>query len=74
MSARTVSCSMTRLATGGTRSIKFKGMVIAAAGSTILNNASVSANIKNKDYAANDTVQTVIKPGVDLTITKSDSL
>ena len=60
-------------ATGGTMVIKFKGMVIAAAGSTILNNASVSANIKNKDYAANDTVQTVIKPGVDLTITKSDS-
>jgi uncharacterized repeat protein (TIGR01451 family) len=73
VSAPTVTCTMTRLPAGGTMTVKIRGMVIASAGSTIINNASVNANIKNTGYSANDSVQTVIKPGVDLTITKVDS-
>jgi uncharacterized repeat protein (TIGR01451 family) len=48
-------------------------MVVASAGSTIINNATVNANIKNTGYTATDQVQTTIKPAFDLTITKSDT-
>lgn len=73
VAAPTVTCTMTRLAVDGTLTIVIRGMVIASAGSSIVNTASVNANIKNAGYSASDEVQTIINPGIDLTITKVDS-
>ena len=47
-------------------------MVVASAGSTIINSAAVNANVKNKGYTVRDEVQTIINAGRDLTISKSD--
>ena len=47
-------------------------MVVASAGSTIINSAAVNANVKNKGYTERDEVQTIINAGRDLTISKSD--
>ena len=44
--------------------IRIQGMVVASAGSTIINNATVNANIKNTGYGGVTKVQTVIKPGL----------
>jgi uncharacterized repeat protein (TIGR01451 family) len=73
VSAPLATCTMTRLPVNGTMVVEIRGMVVAPAGSTILNNATVTANIKNKGYSATDQVQTIIKPGFDLTITKADT-
>ncbi len=73
VSAPTVTCTMTRLAVSGTMTVELKGLVVASAGSTILNTASVNANIVNTGYTATDQVQTTIRPGYDFTITKADS-
>jgi uncharacterized repeat protein (TIGR01451 family) len=73
VSAPIVTCTMTRLAVGDDMVIRIQGMVVASAGSTIINNATVNANIKNTGYTATDQVQTTIKPAFDLTITKSDT-
>lgn len=73
VNAPTVTCSMTRLSTGSQMIITFQGLVIAAAGSSIINTASVNANIKNTGYTATDQVQTVIRPGYDLTVTKASA-
>ena len=72
VAAPTVTCTMTRLAEGGTLTVVIRGMVVASAGSSIVNSGSVTANIKNDGYAASDEVQTIINPGIDLTITKVD--
>jgi uncharacterized repeat protein (TIGR01451 family) len=72
VAAPTVTCTMTRLAVDGTLTIVIRGMVVASAGSSIVNTASVNANIKNDGYSASDEVQTIINPGIDLTITKAD--
>jgi len=71
VAAPTVTCTMTRLAVNGTLTIVIRGMVVAPAGSSIINSASVNANIKNDGYSASDEVQTIINPGIDLTITKT---
>ena len=63
VAAPTVTCTMTRLPVNGTMTVEIRGMVIASAGSTITNNASVNANIKNDGYSANDTVQTIVRRG-----------
>lgn len=77
VTAPTVTCTMTRLAasttvTPQTLTIVIEGMVVASAGSTIVNSAAVNANIKNVGYTARDEVQTTINAGRDLTIAKSD--
>jgi uncharacterized repeat protein (TIGR01451 family) len=73
VSAPIVTCTMSRLPANGTLTVEIRGMVVATAGSTIINNATATANIKNKGYSATDQVQTTIKPGFDLTITKADT-
>lgn len=72
VAAPTVTCTMTRLAVNGTLTVVIRGMVIASAGSSIINTASVNANIKNTGYSASDEVQTIINPDIDLTISKAD--
>jgi len=73
VTAPTVECTMTRLATGGTLTVVIEGMVVAPAGSTIINSAAVNANVKNKGYTSRDEVQTIINAGRDLTISKADA-
>ncbi len=72
VAAPTVECTMTRLATNGTLVVVIEGMVVASAGSTIINSAAVNANVKNKGYTERDEVQTIVNAGRDLTISKSD--
>ena len=68
-----VTCSIRTLNPGGTQSVTIEGQVVASAGSTILNTAAATGNIRNVGYRVTATAQTVVKPAVDLTITKSDS-
>ena len=72
VSAPTVECTMTRLAVNDKFVVVIEGMVIASAGSTIINSGAVNANVKNKGYTVRDEVQTIINAGRDLTISKSD--
>lgn len=72
VAAPTVECTMTRLAVNGTLVVVIEGMVVASAGSTIINSAAVNANVKNDGYTERDEVQTIINAGRDLTISKSD--
>ena len=58
---------------GGTQTVTIQGQVVASAGSTILNTATATGNIKNLGVTATATAQTTVKPAVDLTITKADS-
>jgi uncharacterized repeat protein (TIGR01451 family) len=71
VNAPTVTCTMTRLAINGTMTVVIQGLVVASAGSTIINNATVNANIKNAGYSATDQVQTTIRPAIDLTVTQA---
>jgi uncharacterized repeat protein (TIGR01451 family) len=70
--AAQVSCSIFKLESGGTWTITYSGTVIASAGSTILNTATVNGNIKNVGISATTTFQTTVQPDVDLSITKAD--
>src|SRR5262245_46058702 len=73
VSAPQARCLARTLNPGGTILMTVSGKVIASAGSTIINTATVTGNIKNMGTSATDTELTTVKPGVDLTITKSDS-
>ena len=73
VNAPQVQCSIRSLNSGGTQTITIQGQVVASAGSTILNTATATANIKNVGVSATATAQTTVKPAVDLTITKADS-
>ena len=66
-------CLARTLNAGGTILYTISGQVVASAGSTILNTATVSGNIKNKGVASTDTELTTVRPGIDLNITKADS-
>ena len=66
-------CVAATLQSGGTILMTISGQVIASAGSTLLNTGTVSGTIKNKGQNATDSEITTVKPGIDLTITKSDS-
>ena len=57
---------------GGKIIVVIEGMVVASAGSTIINSGAVNANVKNTGYTERDEVQTIINAGRDLTISKSD--
>lgn len=68
-----VRCRVQKLQAGGTILYTIRGQVVASAGSTILDTATVTGNIQNTGVSSTDTELTTVKPDVDLTITKSDS-
>ena len=73
VTAPQVRCAIRSLNTGGTQTITIRGQVVGSAGSSILNTATVTGNIKNQGVTATATAQTTVMPAVDLTITKADS-
>jgi uncharacterized repeat protein (TIGR01451 family) len=73
VSAPQVTCSIRSLNSGGTLTITISGTVIAPAGSTIFNTATVNGNIKNTGVTNTASEATTVRPAVDLTITKTDS-
>ena len=73
VTASQAKCSVRTLNAGGTIMMTVTGSVIASAGSTILNTATVTGNIKNTGTSTTDTERTTVKPDIDLTITKADS-
>ena len=73
VSAPEVRCLVRTLNPGGTILYTVRGTIVASAGSTIINSATVSGNIKNVGYASTDTELTTVRPSVDLTITKADT-
>lgn len=66
-------CLARTLNPGGTILMTVSGQIIGSAGSTIINTATVTGNVKNTGVSATDTELTTVKPGVDLTVTKADS-
>src|SRR5262249_28907372 len=68
-----VRCTARTLNAGGTIMMTVSGRVIAAAGSTIFNTATVTGNIRNQGVTATDTELTTVKPSIDLTIPKTES-
>lgn len=66
-------CSIQSLNAGGTLTMTVKGRVIAPAGSTMFNTATVHGNIKNVGLTNTSSEETTVRPIVDLTITKADS-
>jgi uncharacterized repeat protein (TIGR01451 family) len=68
-----VTCQTTRLPSGGVFQATITGFVVASAGSTLINTATIDGNIRNTGVTNTATTRTTIKPGVDLTITKADS-
>ena len=73
VSAPQVVCSIRTLNAGGTQTVTVRGQVIASAGTQILNTGVVSANVSNVGYSYSASSTTSVKPGIDLTVTKSDS-
>jgi uncharacterized repeat protein (TIGR01451 family) len=73
VAAPQVRCLARTLNPGGTILYTVSGRVVASAGSTIINTASVTGNIRNQGYTSTDTELTTVKPGIDLTVTKADS-
>lgn len=73
VAAPEAKCMVRTLNPGGTILMTVTGRVVASAGSTIIDTATVTSNIKNKGQSATDTELTTVKPGIDLTVTKSDS-
>ncbi|MFZ2493259.1 MAG: CARDB domain-containing protein [Thermoanaerobaculia bacterium] len=73
VTAPQVKCSVRTLNPGGTILMTVTGRVIASAGSTIIDTATVTSNIRNTGYSATDSELTTVKPGIDLTVTKADS-
>lgn len=65
-------CAVRTLNPGGTILVTITGRVVASAGSTIINTATVTGNIRNKGLTATDSELTTVKPAIDLTITKAD--
>ena len=73
VAAPEVRCSIRSLNAGGTLTITIRGTVVAPAGTTIINTATATANIKNTGVRATATERTTVKPEYDLTITKQGS-
>ncbi|HMF99367.1 MAG TPA: CARDB domain-containing protein [Vicinamibacterales bacterium] len=73
VAAPQTKCLARTLNPGGTILMTISGQVIASAGSTIIDTATVTGNVKNTGVSATDTELTTVKPGVDLTITKADA-
>src|SRR4051812_4187111 len=73
VSAPQTKCLARTLNPGGTILYTVRGQVVASAGSTIINTATVTGNIKNQGVSSTDTELTTVRPSVDLTITKADA-
>ena len=73
VTAPEVRCSVASLDAGGTLTVTIVGTVVAPAGTTIFNTATVTGNIRNVGVSATDTETTTVRPSVDLTVTKADS-
>ena len=73
ISAPQVVCQVRSLNAGGSILYTITGQVVASAGSTIINTATASGNIKNTGVSSTDTELTTVRPSVDLTITKADA-
>ena len=71
VAAPEVRCSIRSLNAGGTLTITIRGEVMAPAGTTLINTAVATANIKNTGVRATATERTTVKPQFDLTITKA---
>jgi uncharacterized repeat protein (TIGR01451 family) len=61
-----------RLDGGESMDITITGQVVGSAGTTLINTATVTGNIKNKGVSSTATTITTVMPSVDLTITKAD--
>ena len=70
VTAPQAKCLARTLNPGGTILMTISGSVIASAGSTMFDTATVTGNVSNGGVSATDTELTTVKPGVDLTITK----
>jgi len=70
VTAPQAKCLARTLNPGGTILMTVSGSVIASAGSTIFDTATVTGTISNGGVSATDSELTTVKPGVDLTITK----
>jgi uncharacterized repeat protein (TIGR01451 family) len=66
-----VHCLARTLNPGGTILYTVSGQVVGSAGSTIINTATVSGNIKNQSVSSSSTVTTTVRPSIDLTITNA---
>ena len=73
VNAPQVRCQIKSLNPGGTLTVTIRGIVIATAGSTLFNTATVNGNIKNVGVTNTDAEETTVRPAVDLSITKADS-
>ncbi|MDP9280806.1 MAG: hypothetical protein M3P38_01775 [Chloroflexota bacterium] len=73
IAAPTATCTWTQWPAGASITMIITGRVIASAGSTIRDTATIQGNVRNTGYSASTTLVSTVKPGVDLTITKSDS-
>lgn len=73
IAAPQASCSDRTLNAGGTIQMTVSGQVVASAGSTLIGTGTVTGNIKNTGTSTTATQLTTVKPGIDLTITNSDS-
>ena len=71
VAAPEVRCKIRTLNPGGTLTITVTGKVIAPAGTTLINTATVTGNVKNTGVTASATEKTTVKPAVDLSVTKA---
>ena len=70
VAAPEVRCNIRSLNAGGTLTVTIRGTVVAPAGTTLINTATATANIKNTGVRVTATERTTVKPQFDLTITK----
>lgn len=70
VSAPTVTCETTRFQPNSTMRVTISGVVVLPAGSTVINTATVSGNVKNKGITNTATATTTVRPGIDLTVTQ----
>jgi uncharacterized repeat protein (TIGR01451 family) len=71
INAPQVSCTTNHWYSGGTIVLTITGTVVAGTGSTLIDTASVNANISNKGVSNSASETTTVMPAVDLTITKA---
>ena len=71
VAAPEVRCKIRSLNVGGTLTVTIRGTVVAPAGTTIINTATATANVRNTGVRATATERTTVKPQYDLTITKA---
>lgn len=70
VSAPKVTCTTTRFQPGQTATITIRGTVVAPAGTSILNTATVNANILNTGFTNTASTITTVKPARDLSVTQ----